>query len=98
MRFPFSLWLYHGLASQVLCVMPRQALIDDLSIALAAWTRLVKGLPSSMAERVKLTRHVAISTGRRIASRLDRPGQGRSTALVRSTHHISFTCNFYGCS
>jgi hypothetical protein len=39
----------------------------------------------SDAERVILTWHVAILTGRRIASRLDRPGHGRSMALVRST-------------
>jgi hypothetical protein len=44
----------------------------------------------SDAERVILTWHVAILTGRRIASRLDRPGHGRSTALVRS---MSLTCN-----
>ena len=39
----------------------------------------------SDTEHVTLTRHVATSTGRRIASRLDRPGHGRSMALVRST-------------
>ena len=40
------------------------------------------------AERVKLTWHVAISTGRRIATRLDRPGHGRSMALVCITSHL----------
>jgi hypothetical protein len=42
----------------------------------------------SDAERVILTWHVAILTGQRIASHLDRPGYGRSTALVRSVAHL----------
>jgi predicted ester cyclase len=53
----------------------------DPSKALSAWTRLVNmaSLPD-----VRVNWDVVISTGQRIATRLDLPGRRRSMALVRS--------------
>ena len=94
MHFPFSLWLYHGLASQVLlCNVSAGA--DPSIYSFGSMDKVGYRVSLSDAERVIFTWHVAILTGRRIASRLDRPGHGRGMALVRST---SRTCNVYGCS